>query len=106
MRAHEAGALHADGYRGPTWLQRPEDVNAITPALWATSVGRGSDGILTVGGVSVTDLAGRFGTPAYVIDAVSYTHLDVYKRQDLSIIRSLLDRSGRFPRPQEGISLG
>ncbi len=68
MRAHEAGALHADGYRGPTWLQRPEDVNAITPALWATSVGRGSDGILTVGGVSVTDLAGRFGTPAYIID--------------------------------------
>ena len=38
------------------------------PSLWATSVGRGGDGVLTVGGVSVTELAREFGTPAYVID--------------------------------------
>ena len=68
MRAHEAGALHAEGYRGPAWLQTPVDVNALVPSLWATSVGRGSDGVLTVGGVSVTELAREFGTPAYVID--------------------------------------
>ncbi len=68
MHAHEAGALHAEGYRGPSWLRTPVDVNALVPSLWATSVGRGSDGVLTVGGVSVTDLAREFGTPAYIID--------------------------------------
>jgi diaminopimelate decarboxylase len=68
MRAHEAGALHAEGYRGPAWLQTPVDVNALVPSLWASSVGRGADGVLTVGGVSVVDLAREFGTPAYVID--------------------------------------
>ena len=68
MRAHEAGALHAEGYGGPAWLRQPADVNALVPSLWAASVGRGSTGVLTVGGVAVTDLARKFGTPAYVVD--------------------------------------
>jgi diaminopimelate decarboxylase len=68
MRAHEAGALHAEGYRGPTWLHPPDDVNALVPELWASSVRRGDDGALAVGGVSVADLAREFGTPAYVMD--------------------------------------
>jgi diaminopimelate decarboxylase len=68
MRAHEAGALHADGYRGPTWLEPPGDVNALVPSLWASSVGRSASGLLTVGGVNVVDLARDFGTPAYVLD--------------------------------------
>ncbi len=72
MRAHEAGALHADGYRGPTWLREPQDVNALLPRLWAGSVGRSPDGVLAVGGVSVLDLAGRFGTPAYVLDEADF----------------------------------
>jgi diaminopimelate decarboxylase len=68
MRAHEAGALHADGYRGPTWLREPVDVNALLPLLWAASVGRSAGGVLCVGGVPVTDVAAQFGTPAYVLD--------------------------------------
>jgi diaminopimelate decarboxylase len=68
MHAHEAGALHAEGYRGPSWLRTPVDVNGLVPSLWAKSVGRGADGVLTVGGVSVIELAREFGTPAYVID--------------------------------------
>ena len=68
MRAHEAGALHADGYGHPSWLRVPADVNALVPSLWAGSVGRGGDGALTVAGVSVLDLAREFGTPAYVLD--------------------------------------
>ena len=68
MRAHEAGALHADGYGHPSWLRVPADVNALLPSLWAGSVGRGAEGVLTVGGVSVRDLAAEFGTPAYVLD--------------------------------------
>ena len=68
MRAHEAGALHADGYGHPSWLRVPADVNALVPSLWAASVGRDSDGVLTVAGVNVLDLAREFGTPAYVLD--------------------------------------
>jgi diaminopimelate decarboxylase len=68
MRAHEAGALHAEGYGAPHWLAEPEDVNALLPSLWAGSVGRGQDGVLTVGGVSVLDLKAEFGTAAYVLD--------------------------------------
>ncbi|MDV3222198.1 diaminopimelate decarboxylase [Intrasporangium sp.] len=68
MRAHEAGALHAEGYRGPTWLEPPGDVNALVPTLWASSVARGPEGTVTVGGVSVADLAQDFGTPAYILD--------------------------------------
>ena len=69
MRAHEAGALHAEGgHHGPSWLSTPPDVNALVPALWARSVRRSDVGALTVAGVDVRDLAGEFGTPAYVID--------------------------------------
>ncbi|GAA2034929.1 diaminopimelate decarboxylase [Terrabacter terrae] len=44
------------------------DVNALVPSLWASSVEREPDGVLSVGGVSVTELAREFGTPAYVLD--------------------------------------
>jgi len=69
VRAHEAGALHADlGSRGPAWLRTPEDVNALLPQLWPATVHRGPDGALTAGGISVRDIAGGYGTPAYVLD--------------------------------------
>lgn len=69
MRAHEAGALHADlDGRGPAWLRSPEDVNALLPELWPSTVHRGPSGGLTVGGVDVRELAREFGTPAYLLD--------------------------------------
>ncbi|WP_433551338.1 diaminopimelate decarboxylase [Micromonospora zamorensis] len=69
MRAHEAGALHADiNNREPAWLRTPEDVNALTPALWPRSVTRGADGAVAVAGLSVQDIAAEFGTPVYVLD--------------------------------------
>src|SRR3954468_16026356 len=69
MRAHEAGALHGDlGYRGPAWLRTPQDVNALVPELWPRTVNRAGAGSLEVGGVSVTDLAAEYGTPAYFLD--------------------------------------
>ncbi len=37
-------------------------------ALWSSNVGRSSDGVLTIAGVSATDIAREFGTPAYVVD--------------------------------------
>ncbi len=69
MRSHEAGTLHAEaGSRGPTWLQPPDDTNALVASLWPTHVSRGADGVLDVAGVTATELANEFGTPAYVID--------------------------------------
>jgi len=69
MRAHEAGALHAEaGHRGPSWLREPADVNALEPRLWARNVERGPDGVLSVAGVSVDQIAREFGTPSYVMD--------------------------------------
>jgi diaminopimelate decarboxylase len=69
MRAHEAGALHAEGrHHGPSWLSAPQDVNALVPALWPRSVRRSDTGALTVGGLDVRDLAAEFGTPAYLLD--------------------------------------
>jgi diaminopimelate decarboxylase len=70
--AHEAGALHAPGYGGvavvPSWLRAPGDINELLPQLWASSVTRGGDGALLVGGVDVRTLAADVGTPAYVVD--------------------------------------
>ena len=69
MRAHEAGALHAEGYgAAPQWLPYPDDVMALLPQLWSQGVTRDAGGVLAVAGVSATELAGEFGTPAYVVD--------------------------------------
>ncbi len=73
MRAHEAGALHAEGYHGPSWLRSPEDVNALLPHLWARTVRRqDADGRIEVGGVDVRQIAADHGTPAYVLDEVDF----------------------------------
>ncbi len=69
MRAHEAGALHAEGYgAAPHWLPYPNDVMELLPQLWSTGVTRGDDGVLAVAGVPVTQIARDFGTAAYVVD--------------------------------------
>ena len=69
MRAHEAGALHAEGYgAAPQWLPYPDEVMALLPQLWSDGVTRDGDGALAVAGVSATELARDFGTPAYVMD--------------------------------------
>ena len=73
MRAHEAGALHSDGYgAAPQWLPYPSDVNALLPQLWPAGVGKDADGVLTVAGVAVTDIVAEHGTPAYVVDEADF----------------------------------
>lgn len=58
-------AAHAAAPRpaGPA----PEPDGTST-GVWPTSVRRGDDGALVVGGVDVRDLAAEHGTPAYVLD--------------------------------------
>jgi diaminopimelate decarboxylase len=76
MAAHEAGALHAPGYGGtavvPAWLRPPDDVNALLPMLWASTVHRNDSGELQVGGVAVRAIASQYGTPAFVLDEVDF----------------------------------
>ena len=72
MRAHEAGALHADiNTRGPAWLRQPVDPNALVDHLWSTTAEK-TDGVLSVGGVALTELAAQHGTPAYVLDEADF----------------------------------
>ncbi|NED08810.1 diaminopimelate decarboxylase, partial [Streptomyces sp. SID6648] len=49
-----------------------EDLNALDPKVWAHTVGRDADGVVTVGGISVTQLAEEYGTPAYVLDEADF----------------------------------
>ncbi|GAA3611378.1 diaminopimelate decarboxylase [Marihabitans asiaticum] len=69
MRAHEAGILHAEGSgAAPQWLPYPRDVMELLPQLYAKGVSRDEEGVVTVAGVPVTDIAREFGTAAYVVD--------------------------------------
>ncbi len=69
MRAHEAGALHAEGYGGPPiWLPAPGDPSALLPQLWPSTVQRDEAGRLEVGGIDVVTLAKDFGTAVYIMD--------------------------------------
>jgi len=66
---HVAGSIHADVTSpAPVWLTRPEDVNELTTKLWSAGVRREPDGVISVAGVRLTELADEVGTPAYVID--------------------------------------
>ncbi|MDR1427270.1 MAG: hypothetical protein LBJ08_05870, partial [Bifidobacteriaceae bacterium] len=67
MRSHEAGARHGI-VDTPAWLMVPEDVNALMSELWPVTAGKGDDGVLRVGGLSVTEIAAQVGTPAFVLD--------------------------------------
>jgi diaminopimelate decarboxylase len=73
MRAHEAGALHADiNSRGPAWLRQPADPNALVPHLWSSTAAKSDDGVLSVGGVALPDLVAEHGSPAYVLDEADF----------------------------------
>src|SRR3954471_8498598 len=69
---HEAGWAHAPGaLRAPSWLREPSDPNALVSHLWSLTAYK-ADGVLTVGGVPLTDLAAEHGSPAYVLDEADF----------------------------------
>ena len=70
MPAHIAGTLHATP--APVWLPYPDDVNALLPSLWSDNVTKSDDGVLTIAGHSVTDLAESYGTPTLVMDVADF----------------------------------
>ena len=69
---HEAGWAHASGaLRGPSWLREPSDPNELVEQLWSRTATK-TDGVLSVGGVALTDLVAEHGSPAYVLDEVDF----------------------------------
>ncbi|MGA0568823.1 diaminopimelate decarboxylase [Rathayibacter sp. KR2-224] len=52
----------------PQWLQLPDDPNGLTPDIWPAGMRRDADGVATIGGVRVHELAQQYGTPLYVLD--------------------------------------
>ncbi|MGO1385005.1 MAG: diaminopimelate decarboxylase [Arachnia sp.] len=68
-QTHIAGSIHADASNaGPQWLELPEDLNALEPALWPVGAHRDDSGAIVVAGSSLTDVVAEYGTPAYILD--------------------------------------
>ncbi|MFE7774509.1 diaminopimelate decarboxylase [Streptomyces sp. NPDC057445] len=66
--AHPAGPRHGDVLPEGHYSAPPADLNALDEKVWARTVTRNEDGVVTVGGLEVTRLAEEFGTPAYFLD--------------------------------------
>ena len=69
---HEAGWAHAPGaLRAPSWLREPSDPNALVSHLWSQTAHK-ENGVLSVGGLPLTDLVAEHGSPAYVLDEADF----------------------------------
>ena len=71
MIAHPAGPRHAEEIHhagAPPRPQSPADVLKLAPNVWPRNTVRGDDGVVSIAGVPVTDIAAEFGTPVFVID--------------------------------------
>lgn len=66
--AHPAGPRHGDVLPEGHYSAPPADLNSIDSRVWARTVRRNEDGVITVGGADVAALAEEFGTPAYFLD--------------------------------------
>jgi diaminopimelate decarboxylase len=65
--AHPAGPRHADVLPADHPPAPPADLNALAATVWPRTARR-EDGVLTVGGVDVRELAETYGTPLFVCD--------------------------------------
>jgi diaminopimelate decarboxylase len=52
----------------PAWLSKPANINELAKGIWPSTVKRESEGQISIGGISVGDLAAEYGTPLYVLD--------------------------------------
>ncbi|OON71975.1 diaminopimelate decarboxylase [Streptomyces tsukubensis] len=70
--AHPAGPRHADVLPEGHYSAPAADLNTLDDKVWARTVTRDADGVVTVGGLDVTRLAEEFGTPAYFLDEADF----------------------------------
>jgi diaminopimelate decarboxylase len=52
----------------PSWLNVPDDANALPGTVWSQNAVRGPDGEMQIAGVTTSALVAEFGTPVYVVD--------------------------------------
>ncbi|WP_345802001.1 diaminopimelate decarboxylase [Microbacterium sp. AZCO] len=69
----------------------PDDVNALDPKVWPDGADRNEHGVLRLGGIDVTDLRDRFGTPLYVLDE---DDVRAHARRTLAAFRAASDEHG------------
>lgn len=71
MNVHPAGPRHAEELHHdglPPRPQTPQQLLQLAPNVWPRNTVRETDGVTSIAGVKVTDLAAEFGTPLFVID--------------------------------------
>lgn len=71
MIAHPAGPRHAEEVHhggAPPRPQSSAEILLLAPNVWPRSTVRNDDGVVSIGGVPVTDIAAEFGTPTFVVD--------------------------------------
>ncbi|GJF12456.1 diaminopimelate decarboxylase [Mycolicibacterium cyprinidarum] len=71
MIAHPAGPRHAEEAHHGGVPDRPVNAAAVlqlAPNVWPRNAVRGDDGVVSIAGVAVTEIAAEFGTPVFVID--------------------------------------
>jgi diaminopimelate decarboxylase len=70
--AHPAGPGHAEDLHhsggAPSRPQSTADTLTLAPNVWPHNAVRCDDGVVSIAGVPVTDIAAEFGTPVFVID--------------------------------------
>jgi diaminopimelate decarboxylase len=69
--AHPAGPRHAEEVHHGGTPPRPQSLDEVlmlAPNVWPRNAVRGDDGVVSIAGVPVTDIAAEFGTPVFVID--------------------------------------
>lgn len=74
MRAHPAGPRHGDVVTPVGAAQAPSDTAellALDPRVWPLTARR-DEGLLSLGGMSVTQLAAEHGTPALILDEADF----------------------------------
>ena len=71
MNAHPAGPRHAEESHHSDTPAKPHDATEVlylAPNVWPRNLVRNADGEVSIAGVLVSELAGEFGTPLFVID--------------------------------------
>ncbi len=72
MNAHPAGPRHAEeihhGGAPAASAVAADQLLTLAPNVWPRNTVRGDDGVVSIAGVAVTDIADEYGTPLFVID--------------------------------------
>ena len=52
----------------PSWLQYPDDANALAASVWSLGAERSESGELAIAGLAASEIVAAYGTPVYVVD--------------------------------------